>query len=56
MTQDDDTLSKRADQRDENVIFNEVTPQWKEFCTGELEFRVPDDLDLIQTDVEPGSG
>lgn len=31
----------------ENVIFNEVSPAWKEFCAGELKFKVPDDLDLI---------
>jgi len=31
----------------ENVIFNEVTPDWKEFCTEVLEFKVPTDLDLI---------
>ena len=31
----------------ENVIFNNVTPQWQEFCSATLEFKVPDDLDLI---------
>ena len=31
----------------ENVIFNEVTPEWLEFCTQELQFKVPDALDLI---------
>ena len=31
----------------ENVIFNSVTPEWKEFCAGALAFKVPDDLDLI---------
>ena len=31
----------------ENVIFNQVKPEWMEFCSGELSFRVPDDLDLI---------
>jgi hypothetical protein len=31
----------------ENVIFNSVTPDWKEFCSGILGFKVPDDLDLI---------
>ena len=31
----------------ENVIFNQVTPEWLEFCEQELQFRVPDDLDLI---------
>lgn len=32
---------------DENVIFSDVTDQWKEFCRNELKFSVPDDLDLI---------
>jgi len=26
---------------DENVIFNDVTPEWKEFCQTELNFEVP---------------
>lgn len=32
---------------DENVIFNDASPGWKEFCTNSLEFKVPDELDLI---------
>jgi ankyrin repeat protein len=31
----------------ENVIFNEVTPEWEEFCNNALGFKVPDDLDYI---------
>jgi ankyrin repeat protein len=31
----------------ENVIFNNVTPEWQDFCSSVLNFRVPDDLDLI---------
>jgi hypothetical protein len=31
----------------ENVIFEQVSPAWREFCTDVLGFRVPDDLDLI---------
>jgi ankyrin repeat protein len=31
----------------ENVIFNDVTPEWQQFCASVLAFRVPDDLDLI---------
>lgn len=31
----------------EDVIFDQVSPEWKEFCTNVLEFKVPDDLDLI---------
>lgn len=31
----------------ENVLFDNVTEQWKEFCNNELRFAVPDSLDLI---------
>jgi len=31
----------------EDVIFDQVSPEWKEFCANVLEFKVPDDLDLI---------
>ena len=31
----------------ENVIFNRTTPEWVDFCTQELQFKVPDDFDLI---------
>lgn len=31
----------------EDVVFNNVTDQWKEFCNNELRFVVPDALDLI---------
>lgn len=35
--------------RDENVIFNDVDAAWQEFCSNVLNFKVPDDLDLIVT-------
>ena len=31
----------------ENVIFKDVTDEWKDFCASELKFEAPDDLDLI---------
>lgn len=31
----------------EDVIFNDLTEQWKSFCNNELRFAVPDSLDLI---------
>lgn len=31
----------------ENVIFNQTTPEWQQFCEQELKFKVPDDFDLI---------
>ena len=31
----------------EGVIFQQVTEEWKDFCSHKLGFKVPDDLDLI---------
>jgi ankyrin repeat protein len=31
----------------ENVIFNQDTPEWRDFCSRQLQFKVPDDFDLI---------
>ncbi|MGA9771713.1 MAG: ankyrin repeat domain-containing protein [Blastocatellia bacterium] len=31
----------------EDVIFNQVSPEWRDFCARDLGFKVPDDLDLI---------
>jgi len=31
----------------EDVVFDKITEQWKNFCNSELQFAVPDDLDLI---------
>jgi ankyrin repeat protein len=31
----------------EDVVFDKVSEEWKNFCSGELQFAVPDDLDLI---------
>lgn len=31
----------------ENVIYNNVTSEWQDFCNTVLEFKVPDELDLI---------
>jgi len=37
---------------DEDVIFDNVSDQWKNFCTTELQFSIPDSLDLIPQDTE----
>jgi len=31
----------------ENVIFNQVTSDWEAFCASALDFRAPEDIDLI---------
>jgi ankyrin repeat protein len=36
----------------EDVIFDSVTDEWKNFCNNELRFAVPDSLDLIAKPVE----
>lgn len=36
----------------EDVVFNNVTDDWKEFCNNELRFVVPDALDLIAKPAE----
>ncbi len=36
----------------EDVIFADVTEQWKNFCNNELRFAVPDSLDLIAKPIE----
>jgi len=28
--------------QDENIIFDDVTPEWKKFCQRELKFEIPD--------------
>lgn len=33
----------------ENVIFDRVTAAWKEFCRNELDFTVPNEIDLIRS-------
>jgi ankyrin repeat protein len=33
--------------RNEDVIFAQITPEWKDFCLNVLNFKVSDDLDLI---------
>lgn len=41
---------------DEDVIFNQVTDQWRQFCATELRFAVPDSLDLIPQRAEAAQG
>ena len=36
----------------EDVIFDNVNDQWKDFCNNELRFAVPDSLDLIPKQAE----
>lgn len=38
--------------REEGVLFADVTPEWREFCTETLGFRIPDDLAFAQAEAE----
>ena len=39
----------------ENVIFNQDTPEWRDFCSQQLQFEVPDDFDLIASTQQASS-
>lgn len=39
----------------ENVIFNQVTPEWEKYCREALKFNPPDDLDLLALSREAGA-
>ena len=39
----------------ENVIFNQVTPEWEKYCRDALQFNPPDDLDLLALSREAGA-
>jgi hypothetical protein len=41
----EDLAVTRGIYRDEDVLFDVVTPEWKEFCERVLKFAVPDYLD-----------
>ncbi|TVT61152.1 hypothetical protein FNH05_03505 [Amycolatopsis rhizosphaerae] len=36
----------------EGLLFGAVTPEWREFCAGELEFAIP--ADPVGASAEPG--
>ena len=42
-----DLTVTRSMWENEDVIFNQISPEWRDFCARELGFKVPDDLDLI---------
>jgi ankyrin repeat protein len=46
----DDLTVTQSMWRAENVIFNQISPEWEEFCKNILNFRVPDDLEFILPD------
>jgi ankyrin repeat protein len=39
----------------EYVIFNQDTPEWRDFCSQQLQFKVPDDFDLIASTQQAAS-
>ena len=43
----DDLTVTSSMRRGEDVLFDAVTAEWERFCTQELGFRVPDEMDLV---------
>jgi hypothetical protein len=41
---------------DENIIYDQVTPEWEEFCKNTLKFSVPDYGAAKAADAAPGGG
>jgi|SRR5579885_924075 hypothetical protein len=41
---DDFTVVKSPVTSEQNVLFNAVTPEWKNFCLTTLKFAIPEDL------------
>ena len=41
--------------KDENIIFDKITPEWKEFCDTVLKFEVPvyESVNVTATSAEP---
>lgn len=44
---DDFTVLQNPIQLDEQVLWDAVTPEWREFCHTELRFAVPQELDHV---------
>ena len=40
----DDFIVVRSPVQDKGVVFDTVTPEWREFCTTTLHFEIPEDL------------
>lgn len=41
--------------RDENVLFEDASEEWKTFCEETLEFEVPEDVQAIAAQEEPAA-
>jgi hypothetical protein len=40
----DDFTVVRSPVQEKGIIFDEITPAWKEFCAGSLHFELPEDM------------
>jgi hypothetical protein len=38
----------------ENILFGEDSPEWRQFCTETLEFKIPEDLAFAYAEPEQG--
>jgi len=40
----DDFIVVRSPVQEKGIIFDAVTPEWRDFCTNTLHFEIPEDL------------
>ncbi|MBA2682588.1 MAG: hypothetical protein H0U76_29865 [Ktedonobacteraceae bacterium] len=40
----DDFIVVRSPVQEQGIIFDAVTPEWRDFCTNTLHFEIPEDL------------
>ena len=52
----DDFTVVRSPVQEQGVIFDAVTPEWKEFCTSTLHFEIPEDLRYAYQQPQEGQG
>lgn len=31
---------------EDNILFDDITPEWQRFCVEELDFKIPDDIEI----------
>jgi hypothetical protein len=42
--------------KDQNIIFDDVTEEWRQFCTVEVNFNIPDDVVAMAAGSGAGNG
>ncbi|NOK63902.1 MAG: hypothetical protein GFH27_549391n13 [Chloroflexi bacterium AL-W] len=52
---DDFTVQAKSPFPEQGTLFNNVTPEWRAFCTDQLHFAIPDDLQYAYENDTDGS-